>query len=94
MRVGLHTGEPELSDEGYVGATVHRTARVANAGHGGQVLLTDATRAAAGDAWPVDAAVLDLGEFQLRGLQRPERIFQLVAPGLALDFPALRAEVG
>jgi class 3 adenylate cyclase len=90
VRIGLHTAEPELSDEGYVGAEVHRTVRVANAGHGGQVLLTEATRAAAGDAWPADAAVLDLGEFPLRGLQRAERIFQLVAPGLGLDFPPLR----
>ncbi|MGH2407040.1 MAG: adenylate/guanylate cyclase domain-containing protein [Candidatus Limnocylindrales bacterium] len=94
MRIGLHTGEPELSDEGYVGAEIHRAARVANAGHGGQVLLTDATREAAGDAWPADAAVLDLGAFHLRGLQRAERIYQLVAPGLGLDFPALRTEAG
>ncbi|MFI5255484.1 MAG: adenylate/guanylate cyclase domain-containing protein, partial [Candidatus Limnocylindrales bacterium] len=92
MRIGLHTAEPELSDEGYVGAELHRAVRVANAGHGGQVLLTDATRAAAADGWPADAGVMDLGEFRLRGLARPERIFQLVSPELGLDFPALRTE--
>jgi class 3 adenylate cyclase len=94
LRIGLHTGEPELSDEGYVGPEIHRTARVANAGHGGQVLLTESTRAAVGARLPAGTELLDLGEFPLRGLGRPERIHQLVVPGLPRDFPALRLGAG
>jgi class 3 adenylate cyclase len=94
MRIGLHTGEPELSDEGYMGGELHRTARVANAGHGGQVLLTGTTRSAVGERGPAGAEMVALGDFRLRGLEQPERIYQLVAPGLARDFPALRIEAG
>jgi class 3 adenylate cyclase len=94
VRIGLHTGEPELSDEGYMGAEVHRSARVAGAGHGGQVLLTESTCTAVGTRLPAGTKLMDLGEFQLRGLARPERIQQLVAPGLQHDFPALRTGAG
>jgi len=92
MRLGLHTGEPELSDEGYMGAEVHRAARVANAGHGGQVLLTESARSAVADRLPAGASLPALGDFRLRGLDRPERLYQLVVPDLAHEFPALRTE--
>jgi predicted ATPase len=72
VRMGLHTGTPLLTEEGYVGADVHRAARIAAAGHGGQVLVSAATAAL------VDAAELrDLGEHRLKDLSAPERIFQL-----------------
>ena len=70
VRMGLHTGEPVVSDEGYVGIDVHRAARIAAAGHGGQVLLSQATRdLVAGDA------VRDLGEHRLKDLSAPDASF-------------------
>ena len=81
VRMGLHTGEPIVTDEGYVGIDVHRAARIAAAGHGGQVLLSQATRdLVSGEA------VRDLGEHRLKDLSAPERLFQL---GDA-DFPRLK----
>ena len=72
VRMGVHTGTPLLTEEGYVGADVHRAARIAAAGHGGQVLVSAATAAL------VDREELrDLGEHRLRDLSAPERIFQL-----------------
>ena len=84
VRMGLHTGEPELSEDDYVGIDVHRAARICSAGHGGQVLLSQTTAALVSDP------VRDLGELELVGLQRPERLFQLVAHDLPADFPPLR----
>jgi class 3 adenylate cyclase/CheY-like chemotaxis protein len=86
VRMGLHTGAPTLGANGYVGVEVHRAARVCSAAHGGQVLLTAATRDSAG------SETRDLGERALRGLPRPERLFQLLAPGLEDGFPPPRAE--
>jgi len=86
VRMGLHTGTPTLGSNGYVGVEVHRAARVCSAAHGGQVLLTGATREAAG------AEARELGERSLRGLPLPEPLFQLVAPGLQDAFPPPRAE--
>ena len=71
VRMGLHTGEPLRTDEGYVGYDVHRAARIAAAGHGGQVLLSQATADLAG------AEVRDLGLHRLKDLSAPERLFQL-----------------
>ena len=72
VRIGVHTGEPRVTDEGYVGADVHRAARIMSAGHGGQVLVSEATRRL------LDSAPLrDLGEHRLKDLELPERIFQL-----------------
>jgi len=84
VRMGLHTGEPRVTEEGYVGLDVHRGARIAAVGHGGQVLLSEATRAL------VDADVRDLGPHRLKDLSAPERIFQLEVDGLSSDFPPLR----
>jgi predicted ATPase/class 3 adenylate cyclase len=72
VRIGVHTGEPVLTDEGYVGMDVHRAARIAAVGHGGQVLLSQATRDLAGGI-----EVRDLGEHRLKDLLAPERLFQL-----------------
>jgi DNA-binding NarL/FixJ family response regulator len=85
LRIGIHTGEPLRVDGDYLGLDVHRAARICAAGHGGQVLLSEATRAALHDG----ESLRDLGEHRLRGLDRPERIYQLDSG----DFPALRADV-
>ena len=84
VRMGLHTGEPTVTDEGYVGLDVHKGARVAAVGHGGQVLLSQTTRAL------VDHEVRDLGVHRLKDLSAPERIYQLEISGLPGDFPLLK----
>jgi len=81
VRIGLHTGTPLLTEEGYVGGDVHRAARIAAAGHGGQVLVSSST------ATLVEVELVDLGEHRLKDLSAPERIFQL-GEG---DFPALKS---
>jgi DNA-binding NarL/FixJ family response regulator/class 3 adenylate cyclase len=86
VRIGLHTGTATLSDGAYFGLDVHRAARICSAGHGGQVLLSDAARTAAA------ADTIDLGEYRLKGLPQPEHLFQLVADGLEREFPPLRTE--
>ena len=90
VRIGLHTGRPGLDDDNYVGLDVHRAARIATAGHGGQVLLSQTTRDQLLAREDARFPLKDLGEHRLRGLPRPERIFQLVLPGLESDFPPLR----
>ena len=84
VRMGLHTGEPRLTEEGYVGLDVHKGARIAAVGHGGQVLLSQTTRAL------VDVDVRDLGAYRLKDLSAPERIYQLEVLGLQGDFPLLK----
>src|SRR5512134_1784884 len=81
VRVGLHTGSPLLTEEGYVGGDVHRAARIAAAGHGGQVLVSAST------AQLVKLELRDLGEHRLKDLSAPERVYQL-GEG---DFPALKS---
>jgi predicted ATPase len=82
VRIGIHTGEPVVTEEGYVGVDVHRAARIASAGHGGQVLVSEATRRLLADA----AELRDLGEHRLKDLSAPQRLYQL---GDA-DFPPLK----
>jgi predicted ATPase len=89
IRIGLHTGEGSLSAGDYVGLDVHRAARIAAAGHGGQVLLSDTTKALTASALPESVSLRDLGERRLKDLSRPERIHQLVIDGLPADFPPL-----
>jgi predicted ATPase/class 3 adenylate cyclase len=84
VRMGLHTGEPRLTGEGYVGLDVHKGARIAAVGHGGQVLLSQTTQALVG------AEVRDLGPHRLKDLSVPERIFQLEIDGLASEFAPLK----
>ena len=91
VRMGLHTGEGVIApDADYVGLDVHRAARVASAAHGGQVVLSDTTRALVTGALPDGATLRDLGEHRLKDLSRPERISQLVISGVPDEFPPLR----
>jgi DNA-binding NarL/FixJ family response regulator/class 3 adenylate cyclase len=85
VRMGVHTGEPVVEEDDYVGIDVHHVARLGSVGHGGQVLLSQTTLDALES---ID--VRDLGEFELRGLPNIERIFQLVRTGVDNDFPPLR----
>ena len=90
VRMGIHTGEPSVGDEGYLGLDVHRAARIAAAGHGGQVLLSQTTRDLLGGGDAAGVRLKDLGEHELPDLPRPERIYQIVAPDLPAEFPPLR----
>jgi predicted ATPase/class 3 adenylate cyclase len=91
VRMGIHTGDGRLDADGsYVGADVHRAARVAAAGHGGQVLVSETTSTLVGDALPLGVTLLGLGEHRLKDL-RPERICQLVIDGLRNEFPPIRS---
>ncbi|HEY6103698.1 MAG TPA: tetratricopeptide repeat protein [bacterium] len=91
VRIGLHTGEPVVAAGGYVGLDVNRAARISAVGYGGQILLSQTTRTLAGRSLPQDARLVDLGEHRLKDLQKPERIYQLVQPGLPADFPPIRS---
>ena len=91
VRMGIHTGEASKTATGLVGLDVHRAARVAAVGYGGQVLLSETAAALVRDSLPADAALKDLGVHRLKDLGRPERIFQLQAPGLQAEFPPLRS---
>jgi predicted ATPase/class 3 adenylate cyclase len=89
IRIGLHTGEGRLSGDGYVGLDVHRAARIAAAGYGGQVLLSESTRVLVERDLPDRVSLRDLGEHALKDLPRAEHIYQLVFEDLGNDFPAL-----
>lgn len=89
VRIGLHTGSPTLAGDKYVGIDVHRAARIASAGHGGQILLSQTTFDLCQDAFSGELGVRDLGEAHLKDLQRPEHLYQLIASGLPHDFPPL-----
>ena len=91
VRMGLHTGEPTVGEEGYLGLDVVRGARIAAAAHGGQVLVSETTRALLPTELPGGAEIIDLGEHSLKDMERPERLFQVAAPGLPSDFPQPRA---
>src|SRR6516164_3745474 len=90
VRMGLHTGEPTLTSEGYVGLDVHRAARIMSAGHGGQVLLSQAISYLVEQDLPDDVTLHDLGERHLKDLARPKRLYQLAIAGLPDDFPPLK----
>jgi YVTN family beta-propeller protein len=90
IRIGLHTGEPNVGDEGYHGLGVHRAARIMAAGHGGQILASQATHSLLEDDELPGIGFRDLGEYQLKDLDRPERIYQVDVDGLPVDFPPLR----
>src|SRR5215471_16117420 len=90
VRMGLHTGEPLRSAEGYVGLDVHYAARIMSAGHGGQVLLSHTTRDLVEQTLPSGVSLWDLGAHRLKDLQQPSHLFQLVVPGLPADFPPLK----
>ena len=91
VRMGLHTGEPQLRSTGYVGMDVHRGARIAAAGHGGQILLSQTTHDIVCDSLPAGTGIRDLGNHRFKDLDRAHRTFQLVVPGLPATFPPLRS---
>jgi class 3 adenylate cyclase len=91
VRMGLHTGEPSVGDEGYLGLDVVRAARICSAGHGGQILLSETTRALLGNDLPDGVSVVDLGQQNLKDVQH-ERIYQLALDGGPDSFPPLKTE--
>ena len=90
VRMGMHTGEPELGSEGYLGIDVVTAARICSAAHGGQLLVSASTQALAGSMSGSDIEFRDMGEHRLKGIDRPQRIYQALAPGLLPSFPELR----
>jgi YVTN family beta-propeller protein len=91
VRMGIHTDEPIVGEDRYVGLGVHRAARIGSVAHGGQVLLSNATRELLEDGL-AGVSIRDLGSYRLKDLDRFERLFQLEVAGLRSDFPPLRAE--
>jgi predicted ATPase/class 3 adenylate cyclase len=89
VRIGVHTGEAQLRDGDYYGAAVNRCARLRGIGHGGQILLSEATATLARDDLPASTSLVEIGTHRLKDLTRPEQVFQLVIPGLPSDFPPL-----
>lgn len=90
VRMGLHTGEGILGGANYLGLDVNRTARIAAAAHGGQVLVSDTTRALVERDLPTGVSLRDLGQHRLRDLLHPERLHEVVIEGLEEDFPPPR----
>ena len=89
VRMGVHSGETERRAGDYFGGATNRAARLMSVAHGGQVLVSLATAELVRDALPPGMLLGDLGEHRLRDLSRPERVFQLEAPGLDATFPPL-----
>ncbi len=83
VRMGLHTGEPAVGSEGYLGLDVVRAARLCTSGGGGHVLLSDTTRALVGSSLPEGVSIFPLGERRLKGIDEPERVFELDIDGVA-----------
>jgi class 3 adenylate cyclase len=92
LRIGLHSGRPTLTDAGYVGLAVHTVARICSAGHGGQILISAATRDALRRARPAGVRFRSLGPHRLRGLREPLSLYQVEAAGSSTRFPALRTQ--
>jgi class 3 adenylate cyclase len=91
VRMGLHTGEPHVSDEGYLGLDVVRAARISAAGHGGQILVSETTRTLIGNQLPEGVAVHDLGEQHLKDIQH-EHIYELTVDGHSVPARPLKTE--
>lgn len=87
VRVGIHTGEPQAAEEGYIGLDVHQAARIMSAAHGGQTLLSQVTRDLVADALTGEVTLQDLGEYRLKDIAGLSHLFQLVVPDLPADFP-------
>ena len=86
VRMGLHTGEPRMGEQRYVGIGVHRAARIGAAGHGGQVLLSSTTRELTEEDLPPGVAIRDMGERRLKDIEQPQRLYQLDIDGLQNEF--------
>jgi class 3 adenylate cyclase len=93
VRMGLHTGEPHVGDEGYVGMDVVRAARICSAGHGGQILVSETTRALVGNDLPEGVSVRDLGKQNLKDVQR-EHVYELSLQEAPEEFPPLKSRPG
>jgi class 3 adenylate cyclase len=87
VRMGLHTGEPAIHEEGYVGLDVVRAARICTVGRGGQILLSETTRALVGSGLPDGVSVFPVGQRHLRGIDEPERVFEIAIDGLEREEP-------
>ena len=94
IRMGVHTGEATVGEDGYVGFAVHQASRIGDAGHGGQILLSSTTARLIEHDLPREVSLRDLGENRLDGLDRPERLYQCVVPGLPDVFPPLATRSG
>jgi len=92
VRMGIHTGEAELRDDDYYGGTLNRAARIMSIGHGGQILVSETTLQIAQEHLSTDVTTIDLGEHHLKGLSKPEQIYQVSAPDLQQEFPPLRSQ--
>ncbi len=92
VRMGLHTGEPAVGSEGYLGLDVVRAARLCTAGKGGHVLLSESTRALVGASLPDGVSIFPLGERRLKDIDEPERVFELEIEGAAQPEPVAHAE--
>lgn len=90
VRIGIHTGRTTITESGYVGIAVHTAARVCSAGHGGQILLSSASRDALEGSHVEGMTFRTLGQYTLAGLPHPEALFQVVAADLRAKFPKLR----
>jgi len=91
VRIGVHTGRPTLTETGYVGLSVHKAARICNAAHGGQIVLSSAVHSAVFESLTDGVALRSLGAWRFQGLRDPEEIFQVEAADLAAAFPPLRS---
>jgi predicted ATPase/class 3 adenylate cyclase len=91
VRMGLHSGEPQISASDYVGIDVHRAARIASAAHGGQVLLSQRTCELVENELPDGVTLKDLGEHRLKDLRQPKHLYQLLIRGLPADFPPINS---
>lgn len=91
VRMGIHTGEPVVIDDDYVGIDVHRAARICSAGHGGQIVISSATEALLNRKALSGVIFEDLGSHRLKDLEHPEHLWQMTAADLTAVFPALRS---
>jgi class 3 adenylate cyclase len=92
IRAGIHSGTPTLTETGYIGLSVHTAARVCQAAHGGQTVVSSRTRDAARESMPDGIRLRSLGRHHLAGLTRAEALFQVEAEGLPTEFPSLRTD--
>lgn len=93
LRIGVHRGRPALTDTGYVGLAVHAAARICNAAHGGQIIVSSAVRAAAAESLAEGLSLRPLGAWRFQGLPEPVDLFQVHASDLRVDFPPPRSAV-
>lgn len=94
VRMGIHIGDVVVEEDEYIGLAVHQAARISNAAHGNQILLSEATQLAAAGALPADITLEPVGQFRLKDFPEPQRLFQLHHPRLPSEFPAPRTAGG